>query len=59
MTRHLLGLRGSLPGARLWRRELSAIPEGRAGLAKLREIAAPLGQGEHDLGTLQAGYAVG
>src|SRR5262249_99965 len=43
MTRHLLGLRGGLPGGRRWRRSLSELPDGRAGFALLREIAAQTG----------------
>ena len=46
MTRHLLGLRTGLPGGRRWRRELSELPDGEHGLARLRAIAAGLG-GSH------------
>jgi tRNA-dihydrouridine synthase A len=40
MTRHLLGLRAGLPGGRRFRRALSELADGQAGLAELREIAA-------------------
>jgi tRNA-dihydrouridine synthase A len=40
MTRHLLGLRAGQAGGRRWRRELSELPDGRPGLARLCEIAA-------------------
>lgn len=40
LTRHLLGLRGGLPGGRRWRRALSELPDGRAGFARLRDIVA-------------------
>ena len=43
MTRHLLGLRTGLPGGRRWRRELSELPDGELGLARLREIAVDIG----------------
>jgi tRNA-dihydrouridine synthase A len=43
MTRHLLGLRTGLPGGRRWRRELSELPDGERGLARLREIAVDIG----------------
>ena len=42
MTRHLLGLRTGLPGGRRFRRALSELADGKAGLAELREIAAGL-----------------
>ena len=40
MTRHLLGLRAGQPGGRRFRRALSELADGQAGLAELREIAA-------------------
>ncbi len=40
MTRHLLGLRAGQAGGRRWRRELSELKDGYAGLARLYEIAA-------------------
>jgi tRNA-dihydrouridine synthase A len=40
MTRHLLGLRTGQAGGRRWRRDLSELRDGYAGLARLREIAA-------------------
>jgi tRNA-dihydrouridine synthase A len=56
MTRHLLGLRGGLPGGRRWRRALSELPDGRIGFARLGEIAAQTGA--HRDGTrLGAAYA--
>ena len=36
MTRHLVGLFAGRPGARAWRRFLSELPPGEAGLASLR-----------------------
>jgi tRNA-dihydrouridine synthase A len=43
MTRHLLALRNGLPGGRRFRRELSELPDGQRGLARLREISAEIG----------------
>jgi tRNA-dihydrouridine synthase A len=40
MTRHLLGLRAGLAGGRSWRRALSELGDGPAGLRRLYEIAA-------------------
>ena len=40
MTRHLLGLRTGQAGGRRWRRDLSELPDGYAGLERLHEIAA-------------------
>ena len=40
MIRHLLALQTGLPGGRRWRRALSELPDGRAGLVRLHEIAA-------------------
>jgi tRNA-dihydrouridine synthase A len=40
MTRHLLGLRAGQAGGRRWRRELSELGDGYAGLDRLHEIAA-------------------
>ena len=45
MTQHLLGLRAGQPGGRRYRRALSELADGQAGLAELREIAA---QGSRD-----------
>jgi tRNA-dihydrouridine synthase A len=60
MTRHLLGLRNGLPGGRRWRRALSELPDGRAGLARLREIAAQTdAHAERGGAELQAAYALG
>ena len=39
MTRHLVGLFAGRPGARAWRRFLSELPPGEAGLALLRRLA--------------------
>jgi tRNA-dihydrouridine synthase A len=40
MTRHLLGLRNGQAGGRRWRRELSHLQDGHAGLEGLRELVA-------------------
>jgi tRNA-dihydrouridine synthase A len=40
MTRHLHGMYAGRPGGRRWRRELGALPEGRAGLTALRALVA-------------------
>jgi tRNA-dihydrouridine synthase A len=58
MTRHLLALRGGLPGGRRWRRVLSELPDGRAGFARLRDIAAQIDAG-CDGTALDAAYAFG
>lgn len=41
MTRHLLGLFAGRPGARRWRRELGELPDGAAGLERLRGMVVP------------------
>jgi tRNA-dihydrouridine synthase A len=40
MTRHLFGMRAGRTGGRRWRRELTYLPEGLAGMERLRELAA-------------------
>jgi tRNA-dihydrouridine synthase A len=40
ITRHLLGWRAHRPGGRRWRRELTHLPHGSAGLERLRSLAA-------------------
>ena len=40
MTRHLLGLRAGQPGGRRWRREVTHLPHGRAGLERLHGLVA-------------------
>jgi tRNA-dihydrouridine synthase A len=40
MTRHLLGLRAGQPGGRRWRREVTHLPHGRAGLDRLHGLVA-------------------
>ena len=44
MTRHLLGMRAGRAGGRLWRRRLGELAAGRAGLTRLRELVAELGE---------------
>ena len=39
MTRHLMGLYCGQAGGRHWRRQLSELPEGQAGLRKLQQLA--------------------
>src|SRR5690606_34918606 len=43
VARHLFGLRAGQAGGRRWRRDLTFLPEGRAGLARLRELATSFG----------------
>jgi hypothetical protein len=45
MTRHLLGMRTGRAGGRRWRRRLSELGAGHAGLAGLRELVAELAGG--------------
>jgi tRNA-dihydrouridine synthase A len=45
MTRHLMGLYAERPGGRRWRRALSELPEGRAGLERLNVLASGDGPG--------------
>jgi tRNA-dihydrouridine synthase A len=40
LTRHLFGLRAGRPGGRRWRRELTHLPQGSAGLERLHSLAA-------------------
>jgi tRNA-dihydrouridine synthase A len=40
MTRHLLGLRAGQAGGRRWRRELTQLPDGRAGFDALLALTA-------------------
>lgn len=40
MTRHLLGLKAGRAGGRRWRRELTLLPDGHAGLDRLRALAS-------------------
>jgi tRNA-dihydrouridine synthase A len=47
MTRHLLGLRTGQAGGRRWRRELSELADGGAGLTRLHEIAAQMDRAPH------------
>jgi tRNA-dihydrouridine synthase A len=44
VTRHLLGLRAGQAGGRRWRRELSELVDGDAGLVRLHDIAARAGR---------------
>jgi len=60
MTRHLLPLRAGRPGGRRWRRELSGLADGRAGLVRLRELIAELDDFERaESVTRDAAYAFG
>jgi tRNA-dihydrouridine synthase A len=40
MTRHLMGLYAHERGGRAWRRELSLLPDGTAGLRRLQRLIA-------------------
>ncbi|HEX5045806.1 MAG TPA: tRNA dihydrouridine(20/20a) synthase DusA [Gammaproteobacteria bacterium] len=40
MTRHLLGFYAGRPGGRRWRREVTHLPQGRAGFARLHGLVA-------------------
>jgi tRNA-dihydrouridine synthase A len=40
MTRHLLGLKAGQAGGRRWRRELTLLPDGRAGFDRLLALAS-------------------
>ena len=59
MTRHALGLFAGLPGGRRWRRELGALPDGAAGLERLRRVVATdtaaASDREADTGTMSTG----
>jgi len=46
MTRHLFGLRAGRPGGRRWRRELTHLPHGSAGLERLHSLAADVAASE-------------
>ncbi len=59
MTRHLLGLKTGLPGGRRWRRALSELADGEAGLAHLREIAVAVDDGSAQDAVPRTLYAFG
>jgi tRNA-dihydrouridine synthase A len=46
MARHLFGLRAGRAGGRRWRRDLTHLPHGSAGLARLHDLAAALADSE-------------
>jgi tRNA-dihydrouridine synthase A len=47
ITRHLLGWRAHRPGGRRWRRELTHLPHGPAGLERLRSLAVDAAAGSN------------
>jgi tRNA-dihydrouridine synthase A len=59
MTRHLLGLRAGQPGGRRWRRGLSEMPDGRSGLARLRELTADRDRDRSAVCASRLDYALG